>query len=92
MLFLIFSFLFICLFIMLFNKNHLLMMLMMFEMMVMYMYISLILFLSIYSSEFYFSMIYLVMVVCESALGLSLLVSLIRLYGNDLYQSFNMLW
>nr|AXS65977.1 NADH dehydrogenase subunit 4L [Curculionoidea sp. 22 KM-2017] len=37
-------------------------------------------------------MIYLTMSVCEGALGLSLLVYLIRNYGNDMILTFDNLW
>nr|YP_010968344.1 NADH dehydrogenase subunit 4L [Paraponera clavata]WNO15833.1 NADH dehydrogenase subunit 4L [Paraponera clavata] len=39
--------------------------------------------------EFYV-IYYLVFSVCESCLGLSLLVLIVRYYGNDLYYSFNL--
>nr|AXS65346.1 NADH dehydrogenase subunit 4L [Elateroidea sp. 10 KM-2017] len=42
--------------------------------------------------DYYFSMLFISMVVCEGALGLSLLVSLIRSYGNDYFQSLSILW
>nr|YP_010953308.1 NADH dehydrogenase subunit 4L [Deleatidium vernale]WMQ76566.1 NADH dehydrogenase subunit 4L [Deleatidium vernale] len=41
--------------------------------------------------ELYFMMMFLTMVVCEGALGLSILVSMIRTHGNDYFQSFNIL-
>nr|AOT84770.1 NADH dehydrogenase subunit 4L [Platerodrilus sp. MNCN/DNA:86739] len=44
------------------------------------------------NDEFYFSLIYLSMVVCESSLGLSLLVVMVRSYGNDYFQVLNVLW
>nr|AKF78364.1 NADH dehydrogenase subunit 4L [Nothancyla verreauxi] len=44
-----------------------------------------------YNYEFYFTMIFLVFSVCEGALGLSILVSMIRTHGNDYFQSFNIL-
>lgn len=39
----------------------------------------------------YFSIIFLTFTVCEGALGLSILVSLIRTHGNDYFQTFRIL-
>nr|AIL31458.1 NADH dehydrogenase subunit 4L [Daimio tethys] len=39
----------------------------------------------------YMLMVFLVFSVCEGALGISILVSMIRSYGNDYFQSFNLL-
>nr|YP_010248578.1 NADH dehydrogenase subunit 4L [Coraebus cavifrons]QTK22432.1 NADH dehydrogenase subunit 4l [Coraebus cavifrons] len=44
------------------------------------------------SYEGYFSMIFMAMSVCEGALGLSILVMMVRTHGNDYFQSFNVLW
>nr|ANZ54423.1 NADH dehydrogenase subunit 4L [Hieromantis kurokoi] len=41
--------------------------------------------------EMYMMMVFLVFSVCEGALGLSILVSMIRTHGNDYFQSFNLL-
>nr|UBU97903.1 NADH dehydrogenase subunit 4L [Myrmecophilus sp.] len=35
----------------------------------------------------YFSMVFLTFIVCEGTLGLGILVSLVRFYGNDYFQS-----
>nr|ASS30698.1 NADH dehydrogenase subunit 4L [Stemonopa insignis] len=43
------------------------------------------------SMEVYFSLFFLALVVCEGALGLSLLVSIVRTHGNDYFSSFSML-
>nr|AII02397.1 NADH dehydrogenase subunit 4L [Lacosoma valva] len=50
----------------------------------------LILFLNI-EYDMYMLMVFLVFSVCEGALGLSILVSMIRTHGNDYFQSFNLL-
>nr|YP_009116266.1 NADH dehydrogenase subunit 4L [Astacopsis gouldi]AJD22610.1 NADH dehydrogenase subunit 4L [Astacopsis gouldi] len=42
-------------------------------------------------SEVYFVMFFLVLVACEGALGLSLLVSIVRSHGNDYFSSFGVL-
>nr|YP_010308080.1 NADH dehydrogenase subunit 4L [Crambus perlellus]ULU28327.1 NADH dehydrogenase subunit 4L [Crambus perlellus] len=41
--------------------------------------------------DMYMLMVFLVFSVCEGALGLSILVSMIRTHGNDYFQSFNIL-
>nr|AML25779.1 NADH dehydrogenase subunit 4L [Hydrophilidae sp. BMNH 1274306] len=74
------------------NRKHLLLLLLNLEFIVLSLYINLFLFLMIFSFEFYFSMIFLTISVCEGALGLSILVSLVRSHGNDYFQSFNLLW
>nr|YP_010838224.1 NADH dehydrogenase subunit 4L [Sternocampsus coriaceus]WGF20851.1 NADH dehydrogenase subunit 4L [Sternocampsus coriaceus] len=75
-----------------FKCKHLLLMLLSLEFIVLSLYFGIFIFLSFYLFEFYFSMIFLTMSVCEGALGLSILVSMIRSYGNDYFQSFSILW
>lgn len=41
--------------------------------------------------ELYFSIIFIVYCVCEGALGLAVLVSLIRTHGNDYFKRFSFL-
>nr|AML26353.1 NADH dehydrogenase subunit 4L [Hydrophilidae sp. BMNH 1274343] len=74
------------------NRKHLLMLLLNLEFIVVSLYMNVFLYLTMYSYEFYFSMIFLTISVCEGALGLSILVSLVRTHGNDYFQSFNVLW
>nr|AML26564.1 NADH dehydrogenase subunit 4L [Staphylinidae sp. BMNH 1274698] len=74
------------------KRKHLLLMLLSLEFIILSLYYYLFLTLSFYSFESYFCMIFLTMSVCESVLGLSILVSMLRMYGNDYFQSFNMLW
>nr|YP_010729354.1 NADH dehydrogenase subunit 4L [Sternolophus rufipes]WED07059.1 NADH dehydrogenase subunit 4L [Sternolophus rufipes] len=74
------------------KRKHLLMMLLNLEFIVLSLYFNMFIYLSAFDYEFYFSMIFLTMSVCEGALGLSILVSLIRTHGNDYFQSFNVLW
>nr|AIS38212.1 NADH dehydrogenase subunit 4L [Teslasena femoralis] len=76
----------------LFKCNHLLMMLLSLEFVVMSLYFGLFYIYFFYSFEYYFSMVFLTFSVCEGALGLSILVSMIRSYGNDYFQSFSILW
>nr|YP_010576276.1 NADH dehydrogenase subunit 4L [Stilicoderus aquilinus]UZN43813.1 NADH dehydrogenase subunit 4L [Stilicoderus aquilinus] len=74
------------------NRKHFLMMLLSLEFIVLSLYLNLFILLSYYSNEYYFSMIFLTMSVCEGALGLSILVAMIRTHGNDYFNSFNLLW
>nr|AML26009.1 NADH dehydrogenase subunit 4L [Staphylinidae sp. BMNH 1274241] len=74
------------------KRKHLLLMLMSLEMIVLSIYFLMVISIMSYSSEFYFLMIFLTMSVCEGALGLSILVSIIRSHGNDYFQVFSMLW
>lgn len=73
------------------NRKHLLITLLSLE----YLILSLFLFLYTYliknNLEIYFIILFLVFSVCEGALGLSILVSIIRTHGNNYFQSFNSL-
>lgn len=42
--------------------------------------------------EFYFIIIFMIIVVSEGVLGLSILVSMARIYGNDYFLNCNLLW
>nr|AMW67965.1 NADH dehydrogenase subunit 4L [Psychopsis coelivaga] len=74
------------------NRKHLLSILLSLEFMVLGLFYLLIIYLMNYNYEYFFSMIFLVFSVCEGALGLSILVSMIRTHGNDFFQSFNILY
>nr|ALO76264.1 NADH deshydrogenase subunit 4L [Schizonycha sp. SCH01] len=74
------------------KRKHLLLMLLSLEFVVLGLYFNLFLFLVYFNFEFYFGMIFLTMSVCEGALGLSILVALMRTHGNDYFQTFNVLW
>nr|AQM39846.1 NADH dehydrogenase subunit 4L [Orophyllus montanus] len=73
------------------NRKHLLAMLLSLEFMVLSMFLMLFILLSFFENEVYFLMIFLSFCVCEGALGLSILVLLIRTHGNDFFQSFSVL-
>nr|YP_009918076.1 NADH dehydrogenase subunit 4L [Serratella sp. Liaoning-2019]QLP88978.1 NADH dehydrogenase subunit 4L [Serratella sp. Liaoning-2019] len=73
------------------RRKHLLMTLLSLEFISLSLYFVLYIFLLTKSSELYFLMVFLTFVVCEGALGLSILVSLIRTHGNDYFQSFSIL-
>nr|AEP27542.1 NADH dehydrogenase subunit 4L [Hypera postica] len=74
------------------KRKHLLIMLLSLESAVVSIYVGLFFFLSTMGNEFFFSMVFLSICVCEGALGLSLLVLMIRVHGNDLVTTFNSLW
>nr|YP_010294906.1 NADH dehydrogenase subunit 4L [Oiceoptoma thoracicum]UMO90844.1 NADH dehydrogenase subunit 4L [Oiceoptoma thoracicum] len=74
------------------KRKHFLLMLLSLEFIVLSLYFNLFIYLSYFNHEYYFSMIFLTMSVCEGALGLSILVSLIRTHGNDYFNTFNLLW
>nr|YP_006503866.1 NADH dehydrogenase subunit 4L [Elodia flavipalpis]AFA46596.1 NADH dehydrogenase subunit 4L [Elodia flavipalpis] len=74
-----------------FNRKHLLSMLLSLEYIVLSLFLLLFIYLNMMNFENYFSMMFLVFSVCEGALGLSILVSMIRTHGNDYFQSFNIL-
>nr|YP_008081148.1 NADH dehydrogenase subunit 4L [Thyridosmylus langii]AGH27225.1 NADH dehydrogenase subunit 4L [Thyridosmylus langii] len=73
------------------KRKHLLSMLLSLEFIVLSLFYMLYLYMLMYNYEFYFSMIFLTFSVCEGALGLSILVSMIRTHGNDYFQSFSIL-
>nr|YP_009441691.1 NADH dehydrogenase subunit 4L [Usechus lacerta]AOY39210.1 NADH dehydrogenase subunit 4L [Usechus lacerta] len=74
------------------KRKHLLLMLLSMEFIVLSIYLNLFVYLSSMENDYFFSMIFLSFSVCEGALGLSILVSLIRTHGNDYFQSFSVLW
>nr|QZZ18224.1 NADH dehydrogenase subunit 4L [Hasora schoenherr] len=73
------------------KHKHLLIMLLSLEFIVLSIYFMLLLYLSFFEFDMYMLMVFLVFSVCEGALGLSILVSMIRTHGNDYFQSFNLL-
>nr|YP_010309687.1 NADH dehydrogenase subunit 4L [Apalus guerini]UMR54804.1 NADH dehydrogenase subunit 4L [Apalus guerini] len=74
------------------KRKHLLLMLLSIEYMILSLYFVMFIYLSFLSNDYFFSMIFLTFSVCEGALGLSILVSMIRTHGNDYFQGFNLLW
>nr|YP_010134343.1 NADH dehydrogenase subunit 4L [Megabeleses magnoliae]QWM93833.1 NADH dehydrogenase subunit 4L [Megabeleses magnoliae] len=77
----LFSFMGFC-----FNRYHLLMILLSLEFIVLIIYFSLVIFLNFFMMELFFSMMFLVFSVCEGVLGLSILVMMVRMHGNDYFQ------
>ena len=73
------------------NRKHLLITLLRLEFIVLSLFIYIYIYINMNSIEIYFLVVFLVFRVCEGALGLSILVSIIRTHGNNYFQSFNSL-
>nr|AFK75965.1 NADH dehydrogenase subunit 4L [Erianthus versicolor] len=65
------------------TRKHLLMVLLSLEYMVLSLFLMMNLYFIIYSYDLNFIVFFIVFSVCEGALGLSILVSMIRSHGND---------
>nr|AXS66627.1 NADH dehydrogenase subunit 4L [Curculionoidea sp. 2 KM-2017] len=72
--------------------KHLLLMLLSLESVVLSLYMLLFIYLSWFYGEYFMSMFFLTMSVCEGALGLSLLVLVIRTHNKDMVLLFDNLW
>lgn len=73
------------------NRKHLLSILLSLEYIVLSLFLLLFIYLNLFNFENFFRIIFLTFSVCEGALGLSVLVSIIRTHGNDYFQRFNIL-
>nr|UZH35957.1 NADH dehydrogenase subunit 4L [Phlugiolopsis punctata] len=73
------------------NRKHLLATLLSLEFVILSLFLLLFMYLNMYTFELFFSMVFLTFSVCEGALGLSILVSMIRTHGNDFFQTFSIL-
>lgn len=73
------------------KKKHLLIILIRLEFIVLSLYFLLMLYLINIIFNIYILIIFLVLTVCEGALGLSILVSIIRTHGNDYFQRFSLI-
>nr|AFI54756.1 NADH dehydrogenase subunit 4L [Sastragala edessoides] len=73
------------------TRNHILLSLLSLEFMVLATYFILFTTMLLFGFESYFILIFLVFTVCEGALGLSLLVMLVRNQGNDYLSSMSLL-
>nr|YP_011003828.1 NADH dehydrogenase subunit 4L [Phymateus saxosus]WPS66399.1 NADH dehydrogenase subunit 4L [Phymateus saxosus] len=71
------------------KRKHLLVVLLSLEYIVLSLFLVIIIYLFSFDFDYYFPVIFLVFSVCEGALGLSVLVSMIRSYGNDFFNSFS---
>nr|UCC45944.1 NADH dehydrogenase subunit 4L [Chrysocoris stollii] len=72
-------------------RSHLLLVLLSLEFMVLSVFYLMILMMMTFGYELYFSLIFLVFSVCEGALGLSILVKMVRSQGNDYIMSMSVL-
>nr|WMQ78056.1 NADH dehydrogenase subunit 4L [Cymatophoropsis trimaculata] len=73
------------------KHKHLLIVLLSLEFIVLSIFFFFMIYLNMIDYNMYMLMVFLVFSVCEGALGLSILVSMIRTHGNDYFQSFNLL-
>nr|ASY97959.1 NADH dehydrogenase subunit 4L [Gongylus gongylodes] len=73
------------------KRKHLLMTLLSLEFIVLILFVILYYYLVMLSAELFLTMVFLSFAVCEGALGLSILVSMIRTHGNDYFNSFSLL-
>jgi NADH-ubiquinone oxidoreductase chain 4L len=73
------------------GRKHLLSTLLRLEFIVLCLFIVLIIFLGFLNNEACFRILFLTFSVCEGALGVSILVSIIRTHGNDYFNSFSIL-
>lgn len=73
------------------NRKHLLSTLLRLEFIVLSLFIFLFFILDVLNFELYFTILFLTFSVCEGALGVSILVSIIRTHGNDYFSSFSIL-
>nr|AXS65386.1 NADH dehydrogenase subunit 4L [Cucujoidea sp. 3 KM-2017] len=80
------------LFVFISKRKHMLSMLLSLEFLVLCLYFNMFLYLNMMNLEYFFLMIFITMSVCEGVLSLSIMVSMIRNYGNDNILSLNFLW
>nr|AXS66528.1 NADH dehydrogenase subunit 4L [Coleoptera sp. 30 KM-2017] len=80
------------LFVFSFKSMYLLMMLLSIEFIFLSLFFFLFLNFNLMGIDYYFGMLFIVMGVCEGSMGLAVLVSLIHSFGNDYFNSFNILW
>nr|UPL65321.1 NADH dehydrogenase subunit 4L [Opistholeptus burmanus] len=73
------------------NNNHLLINLLTLEYLVLLVFMLMYFNLLMFGMELYFMIIFLIFSVCEGALGLGILVNMIRSHGNDYLSSFSLL-
>nr|YP_009107234.1 NADH dehydrogenase subunit 4L [Tyspanodes hypsalis]AIT99553.1 NADH dehydrogenase subunit 4L [Tyspanodes hypsalis] len=73
------------------KHKHLLIVLLSLEFIVLSIFFFMVLMFTYIEYDMYMLMVFLVFSVCEGALGLSILVAMIRTHGNDYFQSFNLL-
>nr|YP_003434191.1 NADH dehydrogenase subunit 4L [Prumna arctica]ADB03067.1 NADH dehydrogenase subunit 4L [Prumna arctica] len=72
------------------KRKPLLMVLLSLEYIVLSLFMLIVIFLPEFDYDYFFPIIFLIFSVCEGALGLSILVSMIRSHGNDFFNSFSL--
>nr|UZZ44139.1 NADH dehydrogenase subunit 4L [Marilia sp. XG-2021] len=72
------------------NWKYFMIMLLMMEFMMLNVFMIMFMYLLVMGFDLYFLMMFLVISVCEGVLGLSLLIYMIRFFGNDYYFIFNL--
>lgn len=70
-----------------FNYKHLLINLLSLEYIVLSLFLFIYLYLNYINYEIFFTLVFLSFSVCEGVIGLSLLISIVRNYGNNYFQS-----
>nr|ATL76501.1 NADH dehydrogenase subunit 4L [Stylotermes sp. Chi-131] len=73
------------------SGSHLLITLLSLEFIVLVLYLSIYYYLCGFNYGLFFIVYFLVFSVCESSLGLSVLVSMVRSHGNDYFRSYSVL-
>nr|SSD62309.1 NADH dehydrogenase subunit 4L [Battus belus] len=73
------------------KHKHLLIVLLSLEFIVLSIFFFFVIYFNNVENDVYMLMVFLLFSVCEGALGLSILVSMIRTHGNDYFQSFSLL-
>jgi len=73
------------------NRKHLLITLLSLEFIILRLFLFLFFYLNNNNIEIYILIVFLIFRVCEGALGLSILISMVRTHGNNYFQSFNSL-
>nr|YP_009112553.1 NADH dehydrogenase subunit 4L [Nephrops norvegicus]CEK40203.1 NADH dehydrogenase subunit 4L [Nephrops norvegicus] len=73
------------------NRKHLLSVLLSLEFIMLGIFWVMVICLAKVGIEAYFTLFFLTMAACEGALGLSLLISIVRTHGNDCFSSFSTL-
>nr|AII02285.1 NADH dehydrogenase subunit 4L [Micropterix calthella] len=66
-----------------FNRKNMLYMLLILEFLMLSLYLLLFFLLLFLNMEMYFLLLFLIFSVCESVLGMSILIYLVRMHGND---------
>nr|YP_010586325.1 NADH dehydrogenase subunit 4L [Lepidostoma inops]UZZ44100.1 NADH dehydrogenase subunit 4L [Lepidostoma inops] len=72
------------------NRKHLLIILLSLELIMLNMFLLIFQFM-MFMGSIYFLIMFMVLSVCEGVLGLSVLVYLVRIYGNDLIKIYSMM-